>query len=56
MSAKDLYFEFKDLGDIDEVFIPPKRDKVGRRYGFVRYFNVADERLMATKLDNVILD
>ncbi|CAI8587405.1 unnamed protein product [Vicia faba] len=38
------------------MFIPPKRDKVGRRYGFVRYFNIADERLMATKLDNVILD
>lgn len=43
--AKDLFFEFKELGEIDEVFTPPKRDRKGRRYGFDRYFNVKDERI-----------
>ncbi|CAI8598784.1 unnamed protein product [Vicia faba] len=42
--ANDLYVEFKLLGDINEVFVPPKRDKRGRRYGSVRFFNVEDER------------
>lgn len=24
--AKDVYFEFKELGEIEEVAIPPRRD------------------------------
>lgn len=43
--AKDLIFEFKELGDIDEVVIPPKRDKHWRRYGFLLFFDVEDEKL-----------
>ncbi|XP_058734175.1 uncharacterized protein LOC131605900 [Vicia villosa] len=54
--ARDLLMEFKELGDIEEVFIPPKKDKFGRRYGFVRFLNVKDEVLLATKLDNVVLE
>ncbi|XP_058732793.1 uncharacterized protein LOC131604365 [Vicia villosa] len=54
--AKDVYEVFMKMGEIDEVFIPSKRDKRGRRYGFARFFNVKDERLMATKLDNMFLD
>lgn len=26
-TARDLYIEYKELGDIDEVIIPPKKDK-----------------------------
>ncbi|XP_058783455.1 uncharacterized protein LOC131658143 [Vicia villosa] len=54
--ARDLYHEFKDLGDIDEVYIPNKRTLRGKRYGFVRFFNVADEKMLETKLDNLFLD
>ncbi|XP_058783228.1 uncharacterized protein LOC131657894 [Vicia villosa] len=54
--ARDLYFEFKELGDIEEVVIPPRKDRFGRRFGFVRFLNVKDEELMATKLDNMILE
>lgn len=54
--AKDLFFEFKELGEIAEVIIPPRRDRKGRRYGFVLYTIVSDEMLLATKLDNIILD
>ncbi|XP_058759365.1 uncharacterized protein LOC131632637 [Vicia villosa] len=54
--ARDLLMEFKELGDIEEVVIPPKKDKFGRRYGFVRFLNVKDEELLATKLNNVVLE
>ncbi|CAI8614976.1 unnamed protein product [Vicia faba] len=50
-----MYAIFKENGEIDEVIIPPKRDKRGKRFGFVRFFNVADERLMVIKLDNIII-
>ncbi|XP_058775246.1 uncharacterized protein LOC131649501 [Vicia villosa] len=54
--TRDLMFEFKDMRDIDEVVIPSKRDKFGRRYGFVRFFNVEDEKLLGIKLDSLILE
>lgn len=54
--ARDLYNAYKDLWNIDEVIILEKRDRRGRRYTFVQIFNVKDERLMATKLDNVFLE
>lgn len=46
--ANDLFMEFKDLGEIEEVVIPPRRDKYGRRYGFVRFVNVKDVKMLAT--------
>ncbi|XP_058758647.1 uncharacterized protein LOC131631902 [Vicia villosa] len=54
--ARDLYHEFKELGDIDEVFIPNKKTRWGKKYGFVRFFNVGDERRLEMKLDNIFLD
>lgn len=56
LRAKDLYEVLKDTGDIDKVIIPPKRDKRGNKYNFVRFFNVRDERSMATKLDNTFIE
>ncbi|XP_058724741.1 uncharacterized protein LOC131596144 [Vicia villosa] len=53
--AKDLYYELKDFGSIEEIVIPPKKDWRGTRYGFVRFFNVEDARILETKLDNVWL-
>lgn len=55
-SAQDLYEEFKSMGDIEEVIISPRRDRRGRRYGFVRIFNVSNDRMLATKLDIVFLE
>ncbi|XP_058740938.1 uncharacterized protein LOC131613268 [Vicia villosa] len=54
--ARDLYHEFKELGDIDEVFIPNKKTRWGKKYGFARFFNVGDERVLEMKLDNLFLD
>lgn len=54
--VRDLLVELKDLGEIVEVVIPNKRNRRGRRYGFARFGNVVDEKLLAIKLDNVILE
>lgn len=44
------------MGEIDEVVISPRRDKRGRRFGFVRFMNVKDEDPLAIKLDNIVLE
>lgn len=54
--ARDLLIELKELGEIVDVVIPSKRDRRGRRYSFTRSINVEDEKLLAIKLDNVILE
>src|SRR4051812_27957641 len=54
--ARDLFFEFKDLGVVDEIVIPPKKDWRGEKYGFVRFVEVEDVRLLEVKLDNLWLD
>lgn len=54
--ARDLYHGFKELGDIDEVFIPNKKSRCGKKYSFVRFFNVGDARSLERKLDNMFLD
>lgn len=55
-SVKDIFFEFKDLGVIDEIFIPAKKDRRGQKYGFVRFVDVADEKMVERKLNNIWLD
>lgn len=41
---------------MNEIVIPPKKDWRGERYGFVRFVNVENERLMEVKLDNLWLE
>ncbi|XP_058726324.1 uncharacterized protein LOC131597658 [Vicia villosa] len=55
-SAKDLYHVFESYGDVDEVIIPSKRNIRGNRYGFVRFFDVEDDKRLATKLDKIFLE
>ncbi|KAI5416726.1 hypothetical protein KIW84_041665 [Lathyrus oleraceus] len=40
LGAKGLYKLFEEFGEIDEVVIPPKRDKRGRKYKFIRFLEV----------------
>lgn len=54
--AKDLFFEFKGLGDIEEIVIPAKKGWRGKKYGFVRFENVIEERLVDTKLNKIWLE
>lgn len=53
--AKDMYMLFKEFREIDEVIIPPKKDKRRKMFGFVRFFDIKDEKMMALKLDNIII-
>lgn len=55
LKATELYVLFQEYGTVDEVIIPSRRNKYGHRFGFVRFFEVADEALLATKLDNIFV-
>nr|GEZ16733.1 nucleotide-binding alpha-beta plait domain-containing protein [Tanacetum cinerariifolium] len=45
-SAKDLFHSCKQYGHVVDTFIPLKRSKGGKRFGFVRFINVFNvERL-----------
>nr|GEV20666.1 putative RNA-directed DNA polymerase, eukaryota, reverse transcriptase zinc-binding domain protein [Tanacetum cinerariifolium] len=45
-SAKDLFHSCKQCGHVVDTFIPSKRSKAGKRFGFVRFINVFNvERL-----------
>ncbi|KAH1138609.1 hypothetical protein GYH30_028210 [Glycine max] len=54
-SEKELWYHFKQMGDVREIFIPKHRNKEGRRYGFVRYKGVSSASYMERKLDNIIV-
>ncbi|KAI5433954.1 hypothetical protein KIW84_020983 [Lathyrus oleraceus] len=50
-----MYEVFDGYGSIDEVIIPKKLDIRGKRYEFVRFFNMEDDRLFTVKLDNIFI-
>ncbi|CAK8540405.1 unnamed protein product [Lathyrus sativus] len=54
--AKEIYDIFKIYRDIDEMVIPSRRDKNGKRCGFVRFFQVSDETSLVMKLDNIFVN
>ncbi|KAI5447519.1 hypothetical protein KIW84_015104 [Lathyrus oleraceus] len=56
MRAKDLYKLFEEFGVIDEVIIPRKRDKKGRKYWFIHIFDVSDMRRLMLQLDNLLIE
>ncbi|CAK8562136.1 unnamed protein product [Lathyrus sativus] len=54
--AEEMAEIFKDYGLISEVFIPAKRDKRERRYGFVRFWKVSEDKPLAAKLDSIPIE
>ncbi|XP_058740987.1 uncharacterized protein LOC131613324 [Vicia villosa] len=54
-SAKDLFDLFGCIGSVVEVAISPRRNKLGKRFGFARFVDVADGRMLAVRLDNTII-
>ncbi|XP_058732931.1 uncharacterized protein LOC131604513 [Vicia villosa] len=54
-SAKDLFDLFGCIGSMVEVAISPRRNRVSKRFGFARFVEVSDERLLAVRLDNIII-
>jgi hypothetical protein len=54
-SKLDLRRLFMSYGKVEEVFIPNKLDKNGKRFGFVKFKEVRDEEDLAVRLDEVWL-
>ncbi|GJW01599.1 RNA-directed DNA polymerase, eukaryota [Tanacetum coccineum] len=52
-SAKDLFHYCKQYGHVVDSFIPNKRSKVGKRFGFVRFINVFNEERLVNNLCTV---
>ncbi|MCI20237.1 RNA-binding protein 25-like [Trifolium medium] len=53
--AWEMLKVFQHYGDIQEVVIPAKRNKLGRRFGFARFCYVHDEERFGVELDNIII-
>lgn len=49
----DLWKVFARFGRVGEVFMPKKRDKWGRRFGFVKFLEVSDEAGLTRRLEEV---
>jgi hypothetical protein len=52
-TTEDLWKLFLKYGRIGEVFIPRKRDKKGRRFGFVKFKEVVEIEALTESLCNV---
>lgn len=53
VKACDLFGLFGYIGNMVEVSIAPRRNKRGKCFGFARFKEVEDSRVLAVSLDNV---
>ncbi|GLT95876.1 hypothetical protein SLE2022_135330 [Rubroshorea leprosula] len=53
LRAKDLWYCFQGYGKVVDVFVPNKRDKWGKRFGFVRMVGVLNEYRMEKRLNEI---
>ncbi|GLU06155.1 hypothetical protein SLE2022_232100 [Rubroshorea leprosula] len=51
--AADLWYDFAKYGKVVDVFVPRKRDKWGKRFGFVRMAGVQNEDQMEKWLNEI---
>ncbi|GKD47616.1 RNA-directed DNA polymerase, eukaryota [Tanacetum coccineum] len=52
-SAKDLFHQCKQYGHVVNSFIPNKKSKSGKQFGFVRFINVFNEERLVNNLCTV---
>nr|GEV40628.1 putative RNA-directed DNA polymerase, eukaryota, reverse transcriptase zinc-binding domain protein [Tanacetum cinerariifolium] len=55
-SAKELFNVCKQYGHVVDTFIPTKRSKEGKRFGFVRFINVFSVKSLVNNLCTVWID
>ncbi|KAL2321982.1 hypothetical protein Fmac_026361 [Flemingia macrophylla] len=48
-----LWKNFQQWGRVWEIFLPPRRNHGGHRFGFVRYLDVTDERRLEAEFDKI---
>lgn len=53
-TVEDLQRRFEIVGRVEDVFVPVKKDKVGSRFGFVRFRGKGDEDKILRGLNNMI--
>ena len=51
-NMEELWRYFKQFGAVREIFISARRNKLGKKYGFVRFSGVEDKHELERKLDN----
>ncbi|PWA77829.1 hypothetical protein CTI12_AA220390 [Artemisia annua] len=56
LSAKDLFHTCKQYGHVVDSFIPTKRSKAGKRFGFVRFINVFNDDRLVNNLHTIWVD
>nr|GEX00333.1 putative RNA-directed DNA polymerase, eukaryota, reverse transcriptase zinc-binding domain protein [Tanacetum cinerariifolium] len=55
-SAKDLFHSCKQYGHVVDTFIPSKRSKAWKRFGFVRFINVFNVERLVNNLCTIWVD
>ncbi|GJZ61623.1 RNA-directed DNA polymerase, eukaryota [Tanacetum coccineum] len=55
-SAKDLFHSCKQYGHVVDTFIPLKRSKGGKRFGFVRFINIFNVERLVNNLCTIWVD
>ncbi|GJX32695.1 nucleotide-binding alpha-beta plait domain-containing protein, partial [Tanacetum coccineum] len=55
-SAKDLFITCKQYGHVVDTYIPLKRSKAGKRFGFVRFINVFSVERLVNNLCTIWID
>ncbi|GJV23313.1 nucleotide-binding alpha-beta plait domain-containing protein [Tanacetum coccineum] len=55
-SAKELFHACKQYGHVVDSFIPSKKSKNGKRFGFVRFINVFNEERLVNNLCTIWID
>lgn len=53
--VEDMWKEFLKWGIVIDVFIAPRIDRFGKKYGFVRFINVQNPKALEVKLDSLWL-
>lgn len=53
--AEAMWGVFAKYGDVKEVVIPNRRNIAGKRFGFVRFWEVTNIKLMERRLDSIII-
>nr|GFC06138.1 DIE2/ALG10 family [Tanacetum cinerariifolium] len=54
--AKELWNAYKQYGHVVDAFIPDRRSKIGKRFGFVRFIKVLDAERLVNNLRTKMKD
>lgn len=52
-SEEDLRRNFEPVGRVEDIFLPEKRDKMGKRFGFVRFRQIEEPGRILERLNKV---